>query len=178
MGNTFVKTVQENSTQSEEVPVTQEQPLAVEEEAISAQETPVTEESSSTEETPPVEEIPAVEESVATEEIHLVEETHVVAVQEKVEINSLEVGITLLFLSSITEGNPGAHSVMHNLMTSNYDHEFLTEFYKKLIDNKITGSRLWYIYKNECFYNINELVFKDLTPFTDSYFYEKFERLD
>ena len=158
MGNTFVKTVQENSTQAEEVPVTQEQ-------------TPIVEEAgNSTEETA------AVEESVATEETPSVEE-QAISGQEKVEINSLEVGITLLFLCSITEGNPGAHTVMHQLMTSNYDHEFLTEFYKKLIDNKITGSRLWYIYKNECSYNINELIFKDLTPFTDSYFYEKFERL-
>ena len=168
MGNTFVKTVQENPTEAEQsttvedVPVTQEKPVA--EESISTQETPAVEESISTQETPAVEETPVVEEESNS-------------TQEKVVINSLEVGITLLFLCSITEGNPGAYTVMHNLMTSNYDQEFLTEFYKKLIDNKITGSRLWYIYKNECSCNINELILKDLTPFTDSYFYEKFERL-
>ena len=60
-------------------------------------------------------------------------------------------------------------------MTAGYEPEFLYEFYKKLIDNKITGSRLWYIYKNECFKDIDELISKDLTPFTDSYFYEKFD---
>ena len=163
MGNTFVKTVQENSTEDEQsitfekVHVTQEQ-IPLTEESVATEEIPVVKESVSTEETP------VVEESVATEEISVVE--------EKDETNNSKLGITLLFICSITEGNPGANTVMHQLMSAGYEPEFINEFCKKIIEYKITGSRLWYLYKNECFYDINELVSKDLTPFTDSY-YEK-----
>lgn len=131
------------------------------------------------------------ENSTTTEEhvdVHTTEQTHVAqetqaleetpAAEEKVEINSLEVGITLLFLCSITEGNPGAHTVMHQLMTAGYEPEFLNDFCKKIIEHKITGSRLWYVYKNECFKDIDELTSKDLTEFNDKYFYEKYEKLN
>ena len=120
-----------------------------------------------TEETTSTEQNSLIEETLSTEGTEINEE-------KDANINS-EFGITLLFLCAITEGNPGAHTVMYQLMTAGYEPEFLYEFYKKLIDNKITGSRLWYIYKNECFKDIDELISKDLTPFTDSYFYEKFD---
>ncbi len=47
-------------------------------------------------------------------------------------------------------------------------------FFIKIYQHQITGSRLWYIYKNECNRNIDQLLNKDLIPFTDEYFWEKF----
>lgn len=75
----------------------------------------------------------------------------------------------------LSGGNPGACNVLIKL-TENIDHTKLNDFFVKILDKEITGSRLWYIYKNECNQNINELIDKDLTPFTDAYFYEKFEK--
>ena len=133
MGNTFVKTVQENSTEDEQsitvekVHVTQEQ-IPLTEESVATEEIPVVKESVSTEETPVVEEsvsteeTPVVEESVATEEISVVE--------EKDETNNSNLGLTLLFICSITEGNPGANTVMHQLMSAGYEPEFINEFCK------------------------------------------------
>lgn len=76
---------------------------------------------------------------------------------------------------ALSKGNPGACNVLLELMT-NIDNVKLDNFFIKILDKQILGSRLWYIYKNECNRNINELIEKDLTPFTDSYFYEKFEK--
>ena len=49
-------------------------------------------------------------------------------------------------------------------------------FLNKIWKQKILGSRLWFIYKNECNKNVDELLSKDLTPFTNDYFYHKFEK--
>jgi prolipoprotein diacylglyceryltransferase len=71
--------------------------------------------------------------------------------------------------------NPGACSVLMCLF-KNIESEKLNDFFIKILNKEIVGARLWYIYKNECNENINELIDKDLTPFTDFYFYEKFEK--
>jgi len=75
----------------------------------------------------------------------------------------------------LSKGNPGACSVLMELI-ENVDNKILDNFLYKILDKEILGSRLWYIYKNECNRNINELINKDLTLFTDDYFYEKFEK--
>jgi hypothetical protein len=75
----------------------------------------------------------------------------------------------------ITEGNPGAVSVMLKLHETQQEDDILI-FINKILNQNITGARLWYIYKNECNLSIDEVLSKDLTPFTDDYFYEKFEK--
>jgi hypothetical protein len=78
-------------------------------------------------------------------------------------------------LSIITKGNPGAVSVMLEIYKT-YQEEDILLFLNKIWKQQIIGSRLWYIYKNECNRNINELLSKDLIPFTKEYFLEKFEK--
>lgn len=78
-------------------------------------------------------------------------------------------------LSLITEGNPGSITVMLELYKTHQGEE-VAVFLNKIWKHKITGARLWYIYKNECSHSITELLSKDLTPFTNHYFYEKFEK--
>ena len=75
----------------------------------------------------------------------------------------------------LSKGNPGRCMVIMKLI-EDIDTEILIDFFNKIIDRDIIGARLWYIYKNECNMNINELINKDLTLFTDNYFYEKFEK--
>lgn len=77
--------------------------------------------------------------------------------------------------SIITEGNPGSVTVMLEIYKTQQDADILT-FINKIWKQKITGARLWYIYKNECNRNMEELLSKDLTPFDNDYFYEKLER--
>jgi len=81
----------------------------------------------------------------------------------------------ILVLTLITEGNPGSVTVMLELYKTRQGDE-IAIFLNKIWKQKITGTRLWYIYKNECNNNISELLSKDLTPFTDDYFYEKIEK--
>jgi len=78
-------------------------------------------------------------------------------------------------LSLITEGNPGSVTVMLELYRT-YQTDEIVSFLNKIWKHKIVGARLWYIYKNECNHSVLELLSKDLTPFTKSYFYEKFEK--
>jgi len=75
----------------------------------------------------------------------------------------------------LSGGNPGACNVLFELI-ENIDSVKLDDFFIKILNKDIVGSRLWYIYKNECNKNISELIDKDLTPFTNAYFYEKFEK--
>lgn len=78
-------------------------------------------------------------------------------------------------LSVLTQNNPGACNIVIELI-KNIEGEELSIFFNKIIIKNILGARLWYIYKNECNHNIRQLVEKDLTPFNDKYFYEKFEK--
>lgn len=73
----------------------------------------------------------------------------------------------------LSEGNPGACNVLMTLV-KNIEHKKLKEFFIKIWELQIVGPRLWYIYKNECNKNINELIEKDLTEFNKTYFHEKF----
>jgi hypothetical protein len=75
----------------------------------------------------------------------------------------------------ITGGNPGSVTIMTEIYKTQQDEDILI-FINKILKQNITGARLWYIYKNECNLNIHELLSKDLTPFTDDYFYDKFEK--
>lgn len=77
--------------------------------------------------------------------------------------------------SIITKGNPGSTSVMLEIYKTQQDEDILT-FLNKIWKQQIIGARLWYIYKNECNRTIQELLSKDLSPFTNEYFYEKFEK--
>lgn len=79
----------------------------------------------------------------------------------------------IIILSLITEGNPGSVTVMLELYRTRQSDEIVL-FLNKIWKQKITGSRLWYIYKNECNQNAEELLSKDLSPFDDKYFYEKY----
>lgn len=75
----------------------------------------------------------------------------------------------------LSQGNPGACILLLNLI-KNVNHTELSIFFNKIIRNQILGPRLWYIYTNDCNKSINELINKDLTPFDNKYFYEKFEK--
>lgn len=94
--------------------------------------------------------------------------------EDKIEFTSNNIQ-SLQTLSLITNGNPGSVTVMLELYRTHEDDEILL-FLNKIWKHKILGARLWYIYKNECKYNIKHLLSKDLTLFTDDYFYEKFEK--
>ena len=80
-----------------------------------------------------------------------------------------------IFISRVLSG--GNQNVCNLLLQliDNIDESKLDDFFIKILEKYITGERLWYIYKNECNRDINELVEKDLTLFTDAYFDEKFK---
>lgn len=75
----------------------------------------------------------------------------------------------------LSGGNLNVCNVLLELI-ENIDDNKLDDFFIKILEKKITGERLLYIYKNECNKDINELIEKDLTLFTDTYFDEKFEK--
>lgn len=84
------------------------------------------------------------------------------------------------FLYEISEGNPGCLTVLIEIMKimekNNNTDETIKNFFINIIDKKIFGARLWYIYKNEFNKNINDLLTKNLDLFTNEYFFEKFEK--
>ncbi len=83
--------------------------------------------------------------------------------------------ISLLYI--LSNGNPGALTVLLQIAKEKEKEiDLMKNFFIKIYQYQITGSRLWYIYKNECNKNINELLNKDLTSFTNEYFWEKFEK--
>lgn len=75
----------------------------------------------------------------------------------------------------LSDGNPGAFVILANLF-KNINTSTLVNFLKNIFTKNIIGSRLWYIYKNECNQDIHQLLTKDLTQFDNVYFYEKFEK--
>lgn len=85
------------------------------------------------------------------------------------DINNIET------FRSITKGNPGSVSVMLEIYKTQQGEDILT-FLNKVWKQQIIGARLWYIYKNECNLSIHALLSKDLSPFTNEYFYDKFEK--
>jgi hypothetical protein len=83
----------------------------------------------------------------------------------------------ILLFYILSDGNPGASTILSKLIKEKEKEiDTLKQFFIKIYKHQIVGARLWYIYKNECNKDINELLNKDLTPFTNEYFYEKFER--
>lgn len=97
----------------------------------------------------------------------------------RIEKDNFEFNITdittIEIFTIITKGNPGAVKVLVDIYKTDDINNILI-FLNKIWQFQIIGSRLWYIYKNECNMNIGELLSKDLTPFTEEYFYEKFEK--
>lgn len=83
--------------------------------------------------------------------------------------------ISLLYI--LSEGNPGALSVLLQITKEKEKEiDLIKNFFIKIYQHKIVGARLWYIYKNEFNKNIDQLINRDLTPFTDKYFWDKFEK--
>ena len=78
-------------------------------------------------------------------------------------------------LSILTGGNPGSVSVMLEIYKT-YQEEEICVFINKIWKKQIIGPRLWYIYKNEAKFDINNLVNLNVSKFTNDYFYEKFEK--
>jgi hypothetical protein len=74
----------------------------------------------------------------------------------------------------LSDGNIGTFTILFTLHNE-IEQPKLIRFLKNLWAKKIIGDRVWYIYQNECNTDIQELLKKDLTPFNDMYFYEKFE---
>ena len=80
-----------------------------------------------------------------------------------------------IFILTLGDRNPGAFEVIGKLLETN-DEDSTLIFMKNLLCKNIVGTRLWYIYKHEANYDINMLVQLDLERFTDTYFYDKFEK--
>lgn len=87
---------------------------------------------------------------------------------------------SMLILMALSNGNPGACTVVSKLFEviekDETKKDLIINLIKDLINKKIIGSRLWYIYKNESKSDINNLLNINLENFTDEYFYEKFEK--
>jgi len=87
-----------------------------------------------------------------------------------------------LTVSALGNRNPGAFNVACELtkylenVSVPASRKNIIQFILKLLDKNITGSRLWYIYKNEADCNVNNLVELNLNRFTDDYFYEAYEQ--
>lgn len=73
----------------------------------------------------------------------------------------------------LSDGKIGAFTILLNLQNE-IQVPKLIPFLKNIWIKKIIGDRLSYIYKNECNESIYKLLKKDLTPFDDIYFHEKF----
>ena len=81
----------------------------------------------------------------------------------------------IFIISVLSGGNQNVCNLLLQLI-DNIDEIKLDKFFIKILEKHITGERLWYIYKNECNRDINELIEKDLTLFTDAYFDEKIKK--
>jgi len=87
---------------------------------------------------------------------------------------------SMLVLYALGQGNPGAYTViakLYNLVEiDSSNNTIVSNFIRDALINNISGSRLWYIFKNEANNDINTLISLNLSLFTDEYFYEKFEK--
>ena len=85
-----------------------------------------------------------------------------------------------LIMLALGEGNPGAYTVVAKMFeiieADETKNALVMNLIKDLMDKKIVGTRLWYIYKNEAKLNINNLLNMNLQQFTNEYFYNKFEK--
>jgi len=91
--------------------------------------------------------------------------------------NSFDINIEMLYI--ISQGNPGCINILLQILKSeDLDSKSVMLFFDKIYEKHIFGSRLLYIYINECNRDIKELISKDFIPFNDDYFYEKFEKFE
>jgi hypothetical protein len=94
--------------------------------------------------------------------------------------NENEMVDTNVIIKALGNCNPGAYTVASKLFdlleTDENKTDIIITFINKLLDTKITGSRLWYIYKNEAKFDLNNLLELNLIKFDDKYFYDKFEK--
>ena len=94
--------------------------------------------------------------------------------------NENEICDKLIIIKSLGNRNPGAYTVASKIFdlleTDDSKTDIIIPFINKLLDKEITGSRLWYIYKNEAKFDLNNLIELNLITFDDKYFYDKFEK--
>ena len=95
---------------------------------------------------------------------------------EEQQLDSEHMSDSMIIITALGNRNPGAYDVISKLFTEINESNKSTNFITKLLEKNIVGARLWYIYKNEAELNINNLLQLNLDNFTDSYFYEKFEK--
>lgn len=94
----------------------------------------------------------------------------------------MDINKNTITIAALGNRNPGAMNIAVELMKlledkSDYNlNKKIMKFILNLLDNNITGARLWYIYKNEAKQNISNLLELNLFQFTTDYFYEAFEK--
>ena len=91
-----------------------------------------------------------------------------------------EMSDTMIILKSLGNCNPGAYTVVTKIIdvlnTDDSKSDMIIKLMNILLDKNITGARLWYIYKNEANFNINNLFELNLNKFDENYFYDTFEK--
>ena len=95
---------------------------------------------------------------------------------EQQQLDSQHISDLMIIITALGNRNPGAYDVISKLFAEINESNKIMIFMAKLLEHNIIGDRLWYIYKNEARLNINNLLKLNLDNFTDSYFYEKFEK--
>lgn len=95
---------------------------------------------------------------------------------EEQQLDSQHISDLMIIITALGNRNPGAYDVISKLFAEINESNKIMIFMAKLLEQNIIGDRLWYIYKNEARLNINNLLKLNLDNFTDSYFYEKFEK--
>ena len=73
----------------------------------------------------------------------------------------------------ITGGVPGAMVIIATISNDYYNEDILVTFLMGLIDNRVFGSKIYYIWKYVCNKNYEEFVNMDFTPYDDAYFSDK-----
>ena len=73
----------------------------------------------------------------------------------------------------IHAGVPEAVEIIETISDDYYNEDILVTFLMGLIDNKVFGYRIYYIWKYVCDENDEELVNMDFTPYNDAYFADK-----
>ena len=95
---------------------------------------------------------------------------------EEQQLDSQHISDLMIIITALGNRNPGAYDVIYKLFAKINESNKIMIFMAKLLEKNIVGARLWYIYKNEAELDINNLLQLNLDNFTDSYFYEKFEK--
>jgi hypothetical protein len=80
----------------------------------------------------------------------------------------------LLFI--ICDGVPGTTQLISKILELGYSEEQLNIFFDNIIKNKIVGSRLYFVWKNNCNRNYDDLLIHNFDQYDDIYFYNKYEK--